>query len=391
MTTTAPERAAERIVAIDLLRGVVMVLMAIDHVRVYAGVPAGGPDPGVFLTRWVTHFVAPWFAFLAGTGAFLHGIKLGDVRALARYLWTRGLLLVALELTVIRTFWTFNFDFAHYNLAGVIWMLGWCMIFLSFLVRFTTRTIGIVGLTVVLGQQLAGLIARLLPGPLGSILYTGGWVSIGDGGLGVLYVWVPWIGVMALGYAFGSLFLLDSEQRSRRCLNYGLAATGFWLALGTAAALTMSGGGGGEGGEGGAGMPFWMRLLNQQKYPASQLFLGMTLGPMLLLVPLAERAGGRRVWQWLTTFGRVPMFYYLLHIPLIHVAAMLVSVAREGSVNPWLFGNHPYWPPEVPPGYQWSLALLWFAWLLCVVALYLPSAWYARLRATGKYPWLSYL
>src|SRR5215210_307227 len=111
--------AAGRIMSLDVLRGLVMVLMAIDHVRVYSGLPPGGPTPGIFFTRWVTHFAAPVFVFLAGTGAFLHGRKLGDTRALSRFLLTRGIMLVLLELTVIRLAWTFNFDYANYLLAGV--------------------------------------------------------------------------------------------------------------------------------------------------------------------------------------------------------------------------------------------------------------------------------
>src|SRR5437867_10306916 len=114
-----PIAATSRVASIDLIRGAVMILMAIDHVRVYSGQPAGGPTAGIFFTRWITHFVAPAFAFLAGTAAFLHGRKLGDMRALARYLVTRGIVLVLLELTVIRVAWTFNFDYAHYILAGV--------------------------------------------------------------------------------------------------------------------------------------------------------------------------------------------------------------------------------------------------------------------------------
>src|SRR5262245_45996062 len=134
MVATAPPAqsssapAALRVNAIDIVRGVVMLLMAIDHVRVYSGLPAGGPTAGIFLTRWVTHFVAPAFCFLAGTSAFFLGRRLGDVKSLQRYLVTRGLVLVFLEMTVIRFFWTFNFDYAHYSLAGVIWMLGWCMV-----------------------------------------------------------------------------------------------------------------------------------------------------------------------------------------------------------------------------------------------------------------------
>src|SRR3981081_4067292 len=140
----APVASTSRVASIDLVRGIVMVLMAIDHVRVYSGLPAGGPTPAIFFTRWVTHFCAPAFVFLAGTGAFLHGRKIGDPRALARYLSTRGLLLGALELTVIRFAWTFNVGYSNFVLAGVIWMLGWCMVLLAGLILLwsSPRTIG---------------------------------------------------------------------------------------------------------------------------------------------------------------------------------------------------------------------------------------------------------
>src|SRR5882672_11056142 len=120
----APVSLSNRVASIDVVRGLVMVLMAIDHVRVYSGLPAGGPTPGIFFTRWITHFCAPAFVFFAGTSAFLYGRKHSD---LSRYLLVRGLWLVLLELTVIRVAWTFNFDFAHYLLAGVIWVIGWCI------------------------------------------------------------------------------------------------------------------------------------------------------------------------------------------------------------------------------------------------------------------------
>src|SRR5215831_18630823 len=122
---------ASRVQSVDILRGLIIVLMAIDHVRVYSGIPAGGPSPGIFFTRWVTNFSAPGFAFFAGTSAFLYFSKTGNKAGLSRFLLSRGILLVLLELTVIRFFWMFNFDFAHFILAGVIWMLGWCMVILS--------------------------------------------------------------------------------------------------------------------------------------------------------------------------------------------------------------------------------------------------------------------
>src|SRR5947199_5361767 len=142
----APVASQSRVASIDLIRGVVMVLMAIDHVRVYSGLPAGGPTAGIFFTRWATHFVAPGFIFLAGTSAFFYGRRHTD---LSRFLFVRGVWLVLLELTVIRVAWTFNLDFAHYLLAGVIWVIGWCMILLAALVRLRVRTIAIVGLAII--------------------------------------------------------------------------------------------------------------------------------------------------------------------------------------------------------------------------------------------------
>src|SRR5215471_5020538 len=143
-----------RVAAIDVVRGVVMILMAIDHVRVYSGLPAGGPTAGIFLTRWVTHFVAPAFIFLAGTSAFLHGRKLTSTAALARFLLTRGLWLVLLELTVLRVAWTFNFDFGHYLLAGVIWVIGWCMVLLAGLIFLPRWALTAFGLVLVMGHNI---------------------------------------------------------------------------------------------------------------------------------------------------------------------------------------------------------------------------------------------
>src|SRR5687767_15420941 len=146
--------AATRIASVDLIRGLVMVLMAIDHVRVYAGVPAGGPDPAVFFTRWVTHFCAPGFVFLAGTSAFLRGAAMRGTASLSRYLLSRGLLIVLLELTLMRFFWTFNFDVINYNLAGVLWMIGWSMVALAGLVWLPFEAIAALGLAIIAGHNL---------------------------------------------------------------------------------------------------------------------------------------------------------------------------------------------------------------------------------------------
>jgi hypothetical protein len=139
-----------------------------------------------------------------------------------------------------------------------------------------------------------------------------------------------------------------------------------------------------------AGIPSWLAFLNTAKYPASLLFLLMTLGPVLVALPFLENARGR-VARWLTVFGQVPFFYYVLHIPLIHVVAVLISLVRTPQSTGWLVANHPLLPPDVPPGYQWSLALLYFVTALVVVALYFPCRWYARVKGQSRSRWLRFL
>jgi uncharacterized membrane protein len=381
---------AGRLVSLDVIRGLVMVLMALDHVRVYSGLPAGGPTPGIFFTRWVTHFCAPAFVFFAGTSAFFWG-RTRTPSQLSRYLVTRGAWLVLLELTVIRLAWTFNFDYAHYILAGVIWMLGVCMILLAGLVRLPMPAIATFGLIVIVAQNLVGLLPGAMPeslrpalGPIWQFLYFGGVIEIGENGpaIAVLYSIVPWIGVMAAGYAFGAIMIRETAERRRLCLWIGLSATALFLVLGGIGVLLRPAPPNAP--------PALLRLLNQSKYPASQLFLMMTLGPTIALVPFAERTRGV-VADTLAVFGRVPLFYYLLHIPVIHFAALVVSLLREGRIDPWLFGNHPMMPPPLPAGYMWGLPLLYLVFVIVVALLYLPCRWFARAKASRRNGWLRYL
>jgi uncharacterized membrane protein len=377
---TAPVLSA-RLTSLDLWRGAVMVLMAIDHVRVYSGVPAGGPTAGVFFTRWVTHFCAPGFVFLAGSAAFLYGRTVADRRDLSRYLLTRGLLLVALELTVVRLSWTFTPASLAAPLAGVIWMLGWCMVLMSLLVRLSVKTIAIVGLATMLAQDVFGLLASALPAPVawfGQFVYTGGEVAFGGVTVTVLYSIVPWIGVMAAGYAFGEILLREPEARRRACLRIGLTATGAFLVI--AGALVAFGGN--------TEMPALFQVLNQRKYPASQLYLLMTLGPPIAVLPFAEKARG-----WLARviedFGRVPMFYYLLHIPLIHVLALIAWTARDGQAHGEWFISAPY--VSVEPAARWGLPLLYLVFVIAVVMLYFPCRWFARVKSQERQDWLRYI
>jgi len=446
-----------RIGSIDIIRGAVMVLMAIDHVRVFSGVPAGGPTPGVFFTRWVTHFCAPAFIFLAGTSAFLYGEKVRDRGALARFLLTRGAWLVLLELTVLRFAWTFNFDYAHYALAGVIWVIGWCMIFMAALVYLPVAAIGAIGVSIIALHNVTDFYAFELTraasaSPLSwlwQILYFGGDIALSAGGengpqLAVLYSIIPWIGVMAAGYAFGKVIRLDAARRRRACLALGGGAIAAFLVLRgfnlygdprpwgdaarraaaqklaaheaaargaqaasdrppaapPAAAQPNASGGRPTAPPQPSGAaaprrvpprtPALLQFLGTNKYPASLLFLLMSLGPTILLIPLLERARGA-VPRILTVFGRVPFFYYVLHIPLIHLIFVALSIARFGRVIPWMTANHPMFVPPPPPGYTYSLTALYAITLCVVTILYFPCRWFAGLKARRTDRWLSYL
>ena len=379
MTTPS---ARQRVRALDIARGLIMVLMAIDHVRVYAGVPAGGAAPALFFTRWVTHFCAPGFVFFAGTSAFLR--RSSGTAELSRYLVSRGLLIVLIEMTVMRTAWTFNFDVLNYNLAGVLWMIGWSMVALGGLVWLPLNAIAAIGLVIVFAHNSVDQYLRTIGQAVGEspirwlwqFLYFGGSVTLGDSGprIVILYSLLPWIGVMAAGYVFGRVLQWPIERRDRACLVIGGGAIVLFIVLRTFNIY-------GDPRPWNVEQP--LSFLNTNKYPASLLFLLMTMGPLIMLMPVFERARGALAGA-LELFGRVPLFYYVLHIPLIHVAAIIVSVIRTGAVTPWLFGNHPMEPPDQPPGYRWSLGLLYLVTAICVFALYGACRWWLDRRRAGS-------
>lgn len=381
------ESSGTRFRSVDILRGIVVVLMAIDHARVYSGLPAGGATAGIFFTRWVTHFCAPAFLFLAGTSAWLYGRRHADLRS---FLVTRGAWLIALELTVLRVGWTFNLGFAHYNMAGVIWVIGWSMIILAALVRLPLKSVGTVAVLVIALQHLVP-VPWETDSAAWKLLYVGFFNGpIGGEGtppLTVLYTMIPWAAVMAAGYAFGGILAMEPARRDRLCLRIGLGATALFVVLrvfnlyGDPAPWSASG-----------EMPALLSFLNTSKYPASFQFLLMTLGPMIALVPLLERVTAPGfLTRALETFGRVPFFFYVLHIPLIHALALVVSRVRLGAVSPWLFEDHPMGVGPAPEGYVWSLGLLYAVWAVAIVLLWVACRWYAEFKSRSGAAWTRYV
>lgn len=377
----------QRINSVDIVRGIVMVLMAIDHVRLYGGIPAGGPEPALFFTRWVTHFCVSGFVFFAGTAIYFHARKLNNINALSRYLFIRGILLVILELTLIRFCWTFNLDLQEFMLAGVIWMLGWCMVLMSLLVRLKISIAGIIGVAIVLFQQIFSFVPRLFPESFASgfawfwnFFYPSGYQ--GSEHFAILYTLIPWIGVMAAGYWFGKLFFLPEDKRDRIFLRAGLSAILIFILAASTLIIV--------GPEPEHPAPFIFRLLNQNKYPASQLFLLMTLGPLILILPWAEKSKG---WlaKTMLVFGRVPLFYYVLHILLIHVLALLTNLIRSGKPHQEWYSHAPFYTQQ-EPGVRWHLWQLYLVFIIAEIILYFLCRWYMNYKQTHpETRWLKYL
>ncbi len=363
----------ERVNSVDILKGLVMVLMAIDHIRVYSGISAGSQELGEFLTRWITHFCAPAFVFFAGTSIYFMGRKFADKAKLSKQLIIRGLLLVFMELTVLRFFWTFNLNITEFVLAGVIWMLGWCMVIMALLIRLKPKIVGAIGLFLVFFQHLFSKVPPLIPDsvkgdlvPFLRFIYPTGFENPREDTVVVLYVLVPWIGVMACGYLFGSIFQMTKEARKKLCVGIGSAMIVLFLAIGIYETNNAP-----ESG------PFLQALLSQQKYPASILFLMMTMGPLILAIPFLENVRNRFT-DFLSLFGKVPLFYYIIHIPLIHVSALAVQLVTDGSFNNAWFDYAPF--TFVPAESTWQLSTLYLVFVVDVLLLYFACKWYLKYK-----------
>ncbi len=369
-----------RIVSIDILRGVVMALMALDHTRDFFG--SGGFDPrdvtepALFLTRWVTHLCAPIFIFLSGLSAFLYG-RGRSLAETSRFLFTRGLWLVVIEFTVVKLAWSFNLGWDLSFVASVIFVIGASMVGLSALVWLPRWAIVAVALVMILGHNLLDSVRAEDLGAGASVwhlLHQRGSIHLGDGvRVYVLYPLVPWIGVMAAGYALGPVMALASEERKRVLFALGAANTvGFVLLratnlYGDPASWTVQE----------TWLATLLSFLNCQKYPPSLLFLMMTLGPALMLLGAFEHARGALA-RTLAVFGQVPFFFYVVHLYLIHGLAVATGLAIDGT----LARN---------PKIGLSLAGVYLVWLIALVLLYPLCRWFAGLKARGTGWWWSYL
>jgi uncharacterized membrane protein len=391
-----PRPGPDRLESVDLLRGVVIALMALDHVRDFLSdrlfldpTDLATTTPAIFLTRWVTHFCAPTFVFLAGTGAFLAGTRGKSRGELSWFLATRGLWLVLLELSVVRASWMFNWDLYHHG-PGVFWAIGWSMVVLAGLVFLPAWAVTLFGVVMIASHnRLDGLGADEvgLPAWLWVVLHSPGEAPVLEGvTLGTGYCLVPWMGVMAAGYGFGTQLLLAPGVRRRRLLAIGIALTLAFILL----RLANGYGDPRPWAEQPSPLFTFLSFLNCTKYPPSLLYLLMTLGPALLALAFFDRPLGPLA-RPLVTFGRVPLFFYLLHIPLIHGMAALCDWMRFGWSPQAAAGPWEVRPGEVPEDYGLSLPLVYLLWVGVLVVLYPACRWFAGVKRRRRAAWLSYL
>ena len=398
-TVVAPgPRITERVQAVDILRGIVMVIMALDHTRdyVHAAAMAFPPEDltqttaAIFFTRWITHVCAPVFMFTAGLSACLRLQRGGTPAELSRFLVTRGLWLVVLEFTVVRAAFFFDLEFSPLFLL-VFWALGMSMIALAALSHLPLLVLAVVSVAMIAAHNLVDGVTAAQFGALGwlwQVLHVPGLLTTGPPLVIVAYPLVPWIGVMAAGFCFGRVYWLPADRRRAVLVRTGLALiVAFvllrwlnvygdprpWIAQSRPVFALMS-------------------FLNASKYPPSLLFLLMTLGPAILFLGLIDRVrlGDRHPF---VVFGRVPLFYFVLHIPLIHALAIGLTWLRYGTA-PFLFLPPPTLgtPRELfPPAFGWELWVTYALWAVVVLALYPVCLWFAQLRARRRDWWLSYL
>jgi uncharacterized membrane protein len=381
----AHPRELARLHSIDILRGLVIVLMALDHVRDYFTDVRFDPldltqtSGALFMTRWITHFCAPIFILLAGMSAQLVSRRCTPSQ-LSRFLVTRGLWLVVLEFTVVNFALNFNLRYEPGVLMQVIWAIGASMIVLAALVRLPIRVVGAFGLVLIAGHNLLDGISPQQFGawaPLWNVLHVQGVIPLGY----LHYPLIPWVGVMALGFALGTLFDLEAARRRRVMVLLGSGAIGTFVLL-----RLLNGYGDPQPWSVQESFGFTLlSFLNVQKYPPSLAYVLVTIGPALLLLAAFEKVRGR--WAGiLETFGRVPLFFYVLHFFLAHLAAGLLAMAM-GFGSTVLTGFFLAFPKE------WGVGLpaVYLAWVLVVATLYPACRWFGALKRQRKDWWLSYL
>ena len=389
----------QRIPSIDLLRGIVILLMALDHVRMYFGEGTWYSEPTnlatttplLFFTRWITHFCAPAFVFLAGSSAYLSGIRKAGKKELSVFLFTRGLWLVIAELFIVNLAWTFDITYS-FRLLQVIWVIGVSMIILSGLVFLPHKTILSIGLLLVFGHNLLDSVTvsgDSFPSLLWYTLHQPRFLVLDSGNvINFVYPSLPWIGLMAIGYVFGRLYHPDYEPLRRRTLllQLGISAILLFIVL---RVLNLYGDPT-SWSEGRNLIHSIMSFLNATKYPPSLHFLLMTIGPTLIFLSVSE-SWRSKVTTPIIVFGKVPFFFYIIHLYFIHALASAYLVYQGETWGAYVLSAE-----EIMSGrlgrFGVSLEAVYVIWMIVVAMLYpLCRSYQAYKQSHPEKRWLSYL
>lgn len=386
---TPVESARTRVQAIDVVRGLVMVIMALDHIREFwspmtmRAEDVAQASAALFFTRWVTHLCAPTFVFLSGVSIWLSARKHFSRGQTSRFLLTRGLWLIAVEVVVISFILQWQYQLI---ILEVIWAIGGSMLLMAALIWLPRGVLAVLAGIIVVGHNALPVLQPVTARNAGWALLHNPPFLLPVGSLApplVAYSVGPWLGVMLAGYVLGPWFALPLPVRNRRLRWAGLLALGVFVALratnwyGDPAPWTVQ--------PRGVGYTL-LSFLNVTKYPPALLFVCLTLGVSLLLLSVAEQANGRTT-RWLRTFGQVPFFYFVGHLLLVSSAAFVWTVLAFGKPVNFSFACVKDWPA----GYHPNLLRAYAVWVVVILTMYWPCRWYQRYKQTHSYWWLSYL
>ncbi|TDH23958.1 DUF1624 domain-containing protein [Segetibacter sp. 3557_3] len=387
-----------RVTSIDLLRGIIMVIMALDHVRDFFHESAFLDDPlnlqtttpFLYFTRWITHFCAPIFVFLAGTSAYLMGLKRSK-RQVSKFLITRGLWLILIEVTVVTLGWTFN-PFFNLFVLQVIWAIGVSMLLLGILIHLPHPILVALGLLIVFGHNTIDYAEAERNGKVGllwDLMHKGNYSFYSltqSQTVLVVYAFLPWLGVMICGYGIGKLYGRDFDPVRRRKFLLGIGAGSLVLFF----IVRLLNGYGDPAHWSVQRTPVYtvLSFLNVSKYPPSMLFVCMTIGIALIALALIENVRNKFT-GWMTVYGRVPFFYYMLHIYLIHTICVIIFFLSGYGSNDIISDQVPFL--FRPQQFGFSLPIVYGLWLLVIGLLYPLCRWFNRYKATHHQWWVSYL
>jgi uncharacterized membrane protein len=395
MTDAVTEKV--RIVSIDIVRGAVMIIMALDHVRDFFHLGALTSDPtnlqtttpALFFTRWITHYCAPTFVMLAGTSIYI-STKRKTKSDLSIFLLSRGLWLILLEVVVVRFGLFFNFYY-DVTVFQVIWAIGASMVFMSLLIHLSYRTLLVIGLGIIFLHNLTDLVA-LKPGDnffvLWGFLRQSGFFNITPTTVfWVPYPVLPWLGIMIFGFCLGKLYTdFTREERKKKLLTYGVTAIGLFILLrfiniyGDPAPWSIQKN----------SIYTLMSFLNTTKYPVALLYTLMTLGPVMIILALLENVSSKSL-KPLLVFGRVPLFYYLIHFYIIHFASLLFFMNKTGKSFSEIDFHFSQGFGGITGEGGYSLGVVYLVWITLIVLLYPFCNWYNNYKSTHSHRWLSYL